>query len=56
MKKIYMKPELEVVKVKMPSHLMEASNATLSIEVEDEITTSDDFGSRFFDFDDEGDY
>ena len=51
-----MKPEFEVVKVKMTSHLMESSNATLSIEVEDQITTSDDFGSRFFDFDDEGDY
>ena len=47
MKKNYIAPEINIVKVRTNA-IMQASNATLSTESGDAITTSDGFGARRF--------
>jgi len=48
MKKIYIAPNVKVTEIKV-SHIICASNGTLSISEDDRITESVDFGSRGFD-------
>ena len=53
MKKTYINPEVAVVKIASKSQILAGSNGTLSTDDSDRITTSDGFGAREFDFDDD---
>lgn len=53
MKKTYINPEVAVVKIASKSQILAGSNGILSTDDSDRITTSDGFGAREFDFDED---
>lgn len=51
MKKTYINPNIEVVKMKISQPLLDASQGSLSISEGDRIGSSSDFGAHDDDFD-----